>query len=66
MENNGLIRITVGGDTAFVATETTTGSILGIIHFKFEFFKWCRMLSDIIMKTIGVIFLISDIFDTAK
>ena len=24
MENNGLIRITVGGDTAFVATETVS------------------------------------------
>ena len=46
--------------------DETTRRILREVLFKRQLFKWRRMLANVIVEAVGVVFLVSDVFNQAK
>ena len=50
----------------FAVVNETARRVLRKVFFKRQLFKWRRMLANVIMEAVGVVFLVSDVFNQAK
>ena len=50
----------------FAVVDETTGSVVWVVLFKVQLFKWGRVLADVVVEGVGVVFLVRDVLDLAE
>ena len=50
----------------FAVVNETARRVLRKVFFKRQLFKWRRMLANVIVEAVSVVFLVSDVFNQAK